>query len=80
MSETATEGERRLYQYFGRNRRSLRKPKLNAVRAQHELSVNAAVSVVIDITPPFVIQFSKFITESELPTIVMKANSQTWMI
>lgn len=39
MSETATEGERRLYQYFGRNRRSLRKPKLNAVRAQHgELS------------------------------------------
>jgi len=38
------------------------------------------VSVVIDITPPFVIQFSKFITESESPTIVMKANSQTWMI
>jgi predicted HNH restriction endonuclease len=39
LSETATEGELRLYQYFGKNRKSLREPKLNAFRAQHgELS------------------------------------------
>ena len=33
--ETATEGETRFYQYFSKNRKSLRNPKLAAFRAQH---------------------------------------------
>lgn len=35
ISDSVTEGEQRFYQYFGKNRKSLRKPKLEDFRAQH---------------------------------------------